>query len=124
MAAFDIAEIATAVRKEAVRHEQLHERLSRMIGPVADYQNMTLAELAKYGLDRMGVQPPDADEDPCVVALENFLHGRAGRPMGPNAAGMDSAGETFVDRYLQGCTNSSMDGSRAASDIDAIFHST
>jgi hypothetical protein len=122
--AFDAAEIAREVQKQAVRHEKLHERLSGMVGPVADYQTMTTAELAKYGLEKMGVEPPDADEDPCVVALENFLHGRAGRAMGASA-GMDSAGAAFVDRYIQGSANRSMDGDADAgeSSLDRYINS-
>lgn len=107
--AFDVAEIAREVQKQAVRHEKLHERLSGMVGPVADYQEMTTAELAKYGLEKMGIEQPDADDDPCVVALENFLNGRAGRAMGGSPGGMDSAGDSFVDRYIQGRANGSMD---------------
>jgi hypothetical protein len=108
MAAFDVEEIADEVRKQAARHEQLHERLSKMIGPVADYAEMTTPELAKYGLGKMGVEPPADDDDACVIALECFLHGRAGRAMG--AGGMDSAGDTYVDRYIQGRAIGSMDG--------------
>lgn len=121
----DVAEIAREVQKQAVRHEKLHERLSGMIGPVADYQDMTTPELAKYGLKKMGIEPPDADEDPCVVALENFLHGRAGRAMG-GSAGMDSASDSFVDRYIRGSTNGSMDGNADAggsSSLDRYINS-
>jgi hypothetical protein len=113
MAAFDVGAIAREVQKQAVRHEQLHQRLSGMVGPVADYESMTLPELARYGLEKMGVTPPDADEDPCVVALENFLHGRAGRAIG-GTGGMDSAGSSHVDRYLQGRANGAMDSARDA----------
>jgi hypothetical protein len=97
--AFDAAEITQAVRKIAARHEQLHERLSRVIGPVADYESMTSPELAAYGLKKLGLQPP-ADDDSCVVALEYFLHGRAGRESG--VAGMDSREPSFLDRYING----------------------
>jgi hypothetical protein len=111
-----------------------------MVGPVAGYEEMTLPELARYGLEKMGVAAPDADEDPCVVALENFLHGRAGRAMGASAGGMDSAARSFVDakflgvdhvdRYLQGRANGSMDGARdarghiAAKFLDDYINST
>jgi hypothetical protein len=95
---FDAVEVTREVRKQAARHEQLHERLSRMVGPVDGYAEMTLPELAQYGLKKMGVEPPAADDDPSVVALESFLHGRAGREAG--VAGMDSASDSFVDRYI------------------------
>jgi len=97
-AAFDAAQITEAVRELAARHEQLHERLSRVIGPVDGYESMTLPELAAYGLRKLGLQTPADDEDPSVVALEHALRGRSGGAMG---AGMD-AGDNFVTRYVNG----------------------
>jgi hypothetical protein len=99
MAAFD--ELATAVQKQAVRHEQLAGRLSRTIGVIPDYHEMSTAELARYGLKKLGVEPPSDDDDPSVVALEHFLRGRSNSEMG-GSAGMDSAGGSFMDRYLRG----------------------
>jgi hypothetical protein len=99
VAAFDAAEISQAVRELAARHEALHEKLSRAIGPVADYGSMTSPELAAYGLKKLGVEVPDAAADPIVVALENFLHGRAGRE-GGMGAGMDAGDDNFVSRYI------------------------
>lgn len=96
--AFDAAEITQAVREIAARHEALHERLSSMIGPVAEYQEMSTPELAKYGLEKMGLEAPE-DGESCIAALEYFLHGRAGREAGVGA-GMDSAPDNFVTRYL------------------------
>ena len=98
MAAYDAAEITQAVRELAARHEQLHERLSRVIGPVAGYEEMTLPQLAAYGLEKLGIEPPDEADDPAVVALEQALRGRASGGMG---AGMD-AGDSFIDRYING----------------------
>jgi hypothetical protein len=121
--AFDTQEIAREVQKQAVRHEQLHEKLSRVTGPVKDYEGMTASELARYGLEKLGLQAPADDEDPCVVALESFLHGRAGRESG--VAGMDSAGDSFVDRYIRGSANRSMDGDANAgeSSLDRYINS-
>jgi hypothetical protein len=96
--AFDAAEITQAVREIAARHEQLHENLSRVTGPVAGYEGMTSPELAAYGLKKLGIEVPDADDDPAVVALEHFLRGRAGQS--GVAGGMDSAEDNFVARYL------------------------
>ena len=98
MSAFDAAEVTRAVRNEVARHEQLHDRLSRVVGPVADYQGMSLPELAAYGLKKLGLEMPD-DEDDAVVALEYFLHGRANREMGGSAS-MDAGADDFVSRYL------------------------
>ncbi len=94
---FDAAEITQAVREMAARHEKLHERLSRVIGPVADYAEMTLPELASYGLTKLGCEPPADDEHPAVVALEHLLQGRASSGM---SAGMDGAASDFVTRYI------------------------
>jgi hypothetical protein len=94
--AFDAAEVTRAVRELAARHEQLHERLSRVIGPVDGYESMSLPELAAYGLQKLGLQPPDDGDDPSVVALEHALRGRSG---GGTGAGMD-AGDNFVTRYI------------------------
>jgi hypothetical protein len=100
MAAFDVAEISAEVRKQAVRHEQLAGRLSRAVGAIGDYHEMTLAQLAQYGLKKLGLQVPDAGEDPSVVALEHYLQGRAGH--GGMAAGMDAAANLYIDRYING----------------------
>lgn len=133
LAAFDVAEIATAVRKEAVRHEMLAGRLSRTIGAIPDYHEMTLPQLARYGLEKLGIEPPADDADPSVVALEHFLQGRANSGMG--GGGMDSAsgriaakyldGETHVDRYLQGRASGSMDGDANAGEsfVDRYLNS-
>jgi hypothetical protein len=96
--AFDAAEITQAVREIAARHEQLHERLSRVTGPVAGYEGMTTPELAAYGLKKLGIEVPDADDDPAVVALEHALRGNAGRESG--VAGMDATEDNFLSRYL------------------------
>ncbi len=99
MRTFDAAEICRAVRKEAARHEALHDRLSRVVGPVAGYAEMTLPELAAYGLKKLGLEVPD-NEDDAVVAMEYFLRGRTGRETGAGAAGMDAGADDFVSRYL------------------------
>src|ERR1700722_5341848 len=95
--AFDAAEITAAVRKLAVRHEQLHERLSRVIGPVAGYEEMTSQQLAAYGLKKLGIEPPADTDDPSVVALEHALRVRGG------VGGMDAReGDMpdFLSRYI------------------------
>jgi hypothetical protein len=93
----DAAEIATAVRKEAVRHEMLAGRLSRVIGAIPDYHEKTLEQLALYGLEKLGIEPPTDGDDPATMALEYFLRGRANT--GGGAGGMDSA-DSHVDRYI------------------------
>ena len=97
VAAFDAAEVTKAVRELAARHEQLHERLSRVIGPVDDYGSMTSPQLAAYGLKKLGLEVPADDDHPAVVALEHALRSRSA---GATGAGMD-AGDSFIDKYLR-----------------------
>lgn len=96
MAAFDAAQVTSAVRELAAKHEQLHERLSRSMGPIDNYHQMTSPELAAYGLKKMGVAVPADDEHPAIAKLEGFLQGRSGGSMG---AGMDSD-DNFITRYI------------------------
>jgi uncharacterized protein len=118
--AFDVAEVTAAAREIAVRHEQLAGRLSRAVGAISDYHEMSTPELAEYGLKKLGVQVPDASDHPSVVALEHYLQGRAGHASVPGSGmdagepswvdkhyfgsgerqGMDSAGDDFLTRYL------------------------
>jgi hypothetical protein len=101
MAAFDAAQITQAVRELAQRHEALAGRLSRAIGAIPDYHEMTTAQLAAYGLKKLGIQPPDAGDDPSIVALEHYLKGRSGLGgQGGQFSGMDAAADNFVTRYI------------------------
>ena len=103
MAAFDVAEISAEVRKEAQRHEQLAGRLSRVIGAIPDYHELSTAQLAEYGLKKFGLQVPDAGDDPSIVALEHYLQGRASHGgQGSQFAGMDSAVGSIIDKYING----------------------
>ena len=100
--AFDAAEITRAVRELAARHEQLHQQLSRVIGPVAGYEEMTLQQLAAYGLKKLGIEPPDADDDPSVVALEHALRGRPNGAMGAGMDAREGGVDDFFSRYING----------------------
>jgi hypothetical protein len=120
---FDADEITQAVREQAARHEALHERLSRVVGPIADYGQMTTPEMAAYGLKKLNLEVPDATDDPVVTALEFALRGRYEDGLGGS---MDSAGHSFVDRYIQGSANRSMDGDADAGEsaLDRYLNST
>ncbi|HEX3915534.1 MAG TPA: hypothetical protein VHW71_18700 [Steroidobacteraceae bacterium] len=121
--AFDTAKIAREVQQQAVRHEMLASRLSRVVGAIPDYHELTLVQLAQYGLTKLGIEPPADDEDPFIAALEYFLRGRANT--GGGAGGMDSAVETHVDRYLQGRASGSMDSDTNAGEsfVDRYLNS-
>jgi hypothetical protein len=99
MTAFDVNEIIKRdVREEAARHEALHEKLSKAVGPIETYREMTTPELAKYGLEKLRRPVPDDSDHPAVAALEAILHGRSDQ-MGGGVGGMDAA-PTFIDAYL------------------------
>jgi hypothetical protein len=85
---FDAAEVTAAARKIAARHEQLAGHISRALDAAPDYHEMTLSDLAHYGLAKLGVEPPEDGDDPAVAKLEGFLHGRSGHGVG---SGMDSS---------------------------------
>ena len=96
---FDAAELSRAVQRDAREHEQLYQRLSRVIGPF-DHGEMTTAQLATHGLKKLNRDVPDDDEAK-VIALESYLEGRAhGAQHG--AGSMDANDDSFVSRYLAG----------------------
>jgi hypothetical protein len=101
LSAFDAEEIRRAVQKDAKRHEQLYQRLSRVIGPF-DYVEMTTGELTSHGLKKLNRDVPD-DDDAKVIALESYLEGRAHGASG-GAGSMDAAPPllrgSFLDKYL------------------------
>jgi hypothetical protein len=101
-AAADAEEIKRVVREQAARHEALHAKLSRVTGPVSDYQAMSTPELAAYGLKKLGLEVPDSTDDPRVVALEHALRGRSNGATGGVPGSMDAAGgrDSFMNRYL------------------------
>jgi hypothetical protein len=100
--ALDTEQIARGVLKQAIRCERLRQNLSRLVGSIPDDVSSSLEDLARYGLQKLNIEIPADDESPCVVAIETYLRGAQKHGMGPGSTGMDSAGDSFVDRYIRG----------------------
>jgi len=84
-------------RTDAERAERLRTRLGPLIGTIPD-EHVTSREVAKYGLEKLGKEPPDSGDH--ATALEYFLAGRAGAT-GASRTGMDSLDDSsFVGRYI------------------------
>lgn len=90
---------AAGARRDAIAAQKLYGRLSPLIGAF-DHDEMTLADMASYGLKRLNA--PEA-KDP-VTALDFYLAGRASAPAATTrpggAAALDSKGDSFMDKFL------------------------
>jgi 8-oxo-dGTP pyrophosphatase MutT (NUDIX family) len=91
-----VASIGPAMRKEEAAKSSLYGRLSPIVGAF-DHAEMTHAEMAAYGLDKLGAQKAG---DP-ITALDYLLVGRShvAEPR-HRASAQDAAGDSFVDRYI------------------------
>ena len=89
-----VAQVRPAIRKEEAAKASLYGRVSPMIGAF-DHAEMTHADMATYALDKLGA-PKAADP---VSALDFYLAGRT-QVAAPFRAALDTAGESFVDKYL------------------------
>jgi len=84
---------AVAARRDAVAAQKLYQRLSPIVGAF-DHDEMTHADMAAYGLKKLG----QAESKDPVTALDYFL---AGRGQAPAAAAQDAdSGENFVTKYV------------------------
>ena len=101
----DAAEIASlvvpAIRKEIAAKQKLYQRLSPIVGAF-DHDEMTLRDMAAYGLKKLGASEA---RDP-VSALDYYLAGRGqaavqAQPRGPRDSARDSGESSFLDTYLQ-----------------------
>jgi hypothetical protein len=102
----DAAEIANlvvpAIRRELASKQKLYQRLSPIVGAF-DHDEMTLRDMAAYGLKKVGA--PEA-RDP-VTALDFYLAGRAQsasqqrEEFSHGGSAHDSQDESFMDSYLQ-----------------------
>jgi hypothetical protein len=92
-----VAQTVPAIRKEEAAKASLYGRLSPIVGAF-DHAEMTHADMAAYGLDKLGAQKAS---DP-IMALDYLLAGRA-QVTQPSyrASAQDSSGEDFVSTYLK-----------------------
>ncbi len=89
---------------EIAQRDALAARLAPHVGTF-DHADKTLAEVAVYGAEKLGLKPPAGAE---LVAIESYLHGRpaAGATTVVHGDGMDGAGprETFVTKQIAAAT--------------------
>jgi len=79
--------------KEISQRDQLAAKLSHHIGTF-DSAEMTLADVAKYGVKKLGIVCADGSE---AAVLSGFLHGRTASKV---VAAADSAQSSELDAYL------------------------
>jgi 8-oxo-dGTP pyrophosphatase MutT (NUDIX family) len=96
-----VAEIGPTLRREEAAKNALYARLSPVVGAF-DHAEMTLSEMAAYGLKKLDAPACDAP----TVALDYLLNGRAqvaatlAAPRGAAHDARVSTGDTFIDKYL------------------------
>lgn len=90
--------IAKAIAQDAADKSDLVGRLTPVVG-VFDHSRMTCAEVAAYGVEKLGLTAPKGSEG---VALDMYLRGRAETARPATAKVGDSAGGNFVLDYLTG----------------------
>jgi uncharacterized protein len=88
VAAMDAAEITRRAVKEIGQRNALADSLSWHVGTF-DHSEMTVTDVAKYGVEKLGIPCTDGAE---VVAVQAFLHGRAKPQMTVDAADRISKG--------------------------------
>lgn len=95
-AAPNTAELVRTIRKEENAKAQLYGRISPITGAF-DHAEMSHAEMAAYGLKKLGA----ADAADPITALDYYLAGRT-QVMQPTQRthAQDSSDGSFVDRYL------------------------
>ena len=96
-------EITKWAYRDVATKERLRQALEGEFGPF-DHFGMTAADLASFGLEKFNLP---ASDDP-VTALDSYLLGRRhGKDRRGGEAvwrgnGIDSAGDSLVDRYING----------------------
>jgi hypothetical protein len=90
------------VMREVTRRDQLVKRLSPVVGTF-DAADMTTAEVAKYGVQKLGISAPKGQEE---AYLDGYLNGAAkAAPTAKvfNGTGLDSAdANSPISKYLSG----------------------
>ncbi|MBC3211384.1 DUF2213 domain-containing protein [Serratia fonticola] len=89
------------VIREVARRDQLVKRLSPVVGTF-DAADMTTAEVAKYGVKKLGITAPKGQE---MAYLDGYLNGVAKAPKAKvvQGTGLDSAdANSPISKYLTG----------------------
>jgi hypothetical protein len=90
-----------ALFSEISKRDDLAERLSQHIGTF-DHKEKTLEEIAKYGVDKLGIKCPAGHE---ITLLDGFLAGKKSAMQTVGTVAQDSAEITqsaTIDAYLKG----------------------
>ena len=96
-AGMDAAAIALSVEKKIAEKAKLYDKLSKHIGAF-DHSEMSLDKMAKYGLNKLGVEAPKESR---VTFLNAYLQGKGVS----SAVAMDTTAtrkNNFVKRFLEG----------------------
>ena len=96
-AGMDAAAIALSVERKIAEKAKLYDKLSKHIGAF-DHSEMSLDKMAKYGLNKLGVEAPKEGR---VTFLNAYLQGKGVS----SAVAMDTTAtrkNNFVKRFLEG----------------------
>ena len=96
-AGMDAAAIALSVERKIAEKAKLYDKLSKHIGAF-DHSEMSLDKMAKYGLNKLGVEAPKEGR---VTFLNAYLQGKGVS----SAVAMDTTAtrkNNFVQRFLEG----------------------
>ena len=96
-AGMDAAAIALSVERKIAEKAKLYDKLSKHIGAF-DHSEMDLDKMAKYGLNKLGVEAPKESR---VTFLNAYLQGKGVS----SAVAMDTTAtrkNNFVKRFLEG----------------------
>lgn len=91
----------TQVLKEVSQRDSLAKRLFSHIG-VFDHSEKTLAQVAKYGVEKIGLKCQDGQE---LSALEGYLHARPVNSEGAVTNAMDAKAADSLDKAMDGLFN-------------------
>jgi len=80
------------------KRDALAKQLSDFVG-VFDHSDMTLTDVAKYGVEKIGVKCEDGEE---IAALSGFLHNREPSTQGFGLDGKEPGKSDTITNYLNG----------------------
>ena len=90
---------SASLMREFTERDKLAAQLSRHIGTF-DHSTKTLQEVAKYGVEKLGVPTTDGQE---IAAITAYLHNRpVDRPLYAVATAQDGSTNDPVDSYVGG----------------------
>ena len=92
-------DVTKATISEVAKRNELAGKLSHFVGSF-DHAEMTLLDVAKYGVEKLKIPTMDGQEISSVTA---WLHGREpAKPMFAMDSRKPGDGQSSVDKYLTG----------------------